>query len=85
MNKDKEWEIQKESDDNKTDNDITDSDYFSDMNDDDWESESEREHRINEYLQEKKQQDKMKRVRSARHNSRENFNSIADRYRKIDE
>ena len=37
MNKDKEWEIQKESDDNKTDNDITDSDYFSDMNDDDWE------------------------------------------------
>ena len=47
MNKDKEWEIQKESDDNKTDNDITDSDYFSDMNDDDWESESE-EHRIND-------------------------------------
>ena len=46
MNKDKEWEIQKESDDNKTDNDITDSDYFSDMNDDNWESESERESEI---------------------------------------
>ena len=56
-------------------------DYFSDMNDKDWISEGEREERRNQDIEDRKQKDKMKRVRSYRKNSRESFNSVADRYK----
>ena len=56
-------------------------DYFSVMNDENWRSENERESARGESARNRSQEDKMKRVRSYRKNSRESFNSVADRYK----
>ena len=51
------------------------------MNDENWRSENERESARGESARNRSQEDKMKRVRSYRKNSRDSFHTVADRYK----
>ena len=60
---------------------MSEDDLFADMRKPNWRSQGEKEQSRAESLEQDKNKEKMRRVRSFRKNSRENFNSVADRYK----